>query len=148
RASFDRALLLKPDNPDTHYNLGVLHSEAGDADEAARHLQQCLEQDPEDSRGARILLAHLGREPAPEHASPAQMQSIYDARAQFWDHENRYFGHLLVVQALQDHAGRTALDILDIGCGTGLAGALVRPLARKLDGVDLSPGMLEKARAK
>jgi len=152
RASFDRALLLKPDNPDTHYNLGVLHSEAGDADEAARHFQHCLEQDPEDSRGARILLARLGCGPAPEHASHAQMQSIYAVRARSWDQESRYFGHCLVAQALQDHAERAALDILDIGCGTGLVGALVRNLipsgARVLDGIDLSSAMLEKAREK
>ena len=147
RASFDRALLLKPDNPDTHYNLGVLHSEAGDAEHAASHFQHCLDQDPGDSRGARILLARLGIGDAPQYASHAQMQSIYDARAHFWDQES-YFGHLLVAQALQDHGNRAALDILDTGCGTGLAGALVRPLARKLDGVDLSGGMLEKAREK
>ena len=148
RASFDRALLLKPDNPDTHYNLGVLHSEAGDAEQAAPHFQTCLEQDPEDSRGARILLARLDRGRTPQHASHAQMQSIYNARAHFWDQESRYFGHLLVAQALQDHVDRATLDILDIGCGTGLVGALVRPLARTLDGVDLSAGMLEKAREK
>ena len=152
RTSFERALLLKPGNPDTHYNLGVLHSEAGDAEQAAPHFQRCLEQDPEDSRGARILLARLGRGHTPEHASHAQMQSIYNARAHFWDQESRYFGHLLVAQALQDHVDRATLDILDIGCGTGLVGALVRPLmpagARTLDGVDLSAGMLEKAREK
>jgi predicted TPR repeat methyltransferase len=152
RASFERALLLKPGNPDTLYNLGVLCSEAGDAQEAARHFLHYLEQDPEDSRGARILLAQMGRGRTPEHASHAQMQSIYGARARFWDQESRYFGHLLVAQALQDHAGRTALDILDIGCGTGLVGTLVRAQipsgARILDGIDLSPAMLEKAREK
>jgi predicted TPR repeat methyltransferase len=37
------------------------------------------------------------------------------------------------------------LDVLDIGCGTGLCGPLWRPLSRRLVGVDLSPGMLSKA---
>jgi predicted TPR repeat methyltransferase len=40
------------------------------------------------------------------------------------------------------------LDVLDAGCGTGLCGALLRPYARRLVGVDLSPAMLAKARAK
>jgi predicted TPR repeat methyltransferase len=44
--------------------------------------------------------------------------------------------------------GRVGLDVLDLGCGTGLAGAVFRPLAVRLDGVDLSPAMIEKARAK
>ena len=40
------------------------------------------------------------------------------------------------------------LDILDLGCGTGLVGELFRPAARRLDGVDLSTKMLELAAAK
>jgi len=38
-----------------------------------------------------------------------------------------------------------SLDILDLGCGTGLCGPLFRPQAKKLVGVDLAPGMLEQA---
>jgi predicted TPR repeat methyltransferase len=36
--------------------------------------------------------------------------------------------------------------VLDLGCGTGLAGIVFKPLAARLDGVDLSPAMIEKAR--
>jgi predicted TPR repeat methyltransferase len=39
-------------------------------------------------------------------------------------------------------------DVLDVGCGTGLCGALWRPLSRRLVGVDLSPNMLSKAAAR
>jgi predicted TPR repeat methyltransferase len=41
--------------------------------------------------------------------------------------------------------GRTFPEVLDLGCGTGLAGPLLRSLAGTLTGVDLSPKMLEKA---
>ena len=37
---------------------------------------------------------------------------------------------------------------LDLGCGTGLAGAAVRPRVDSLVGVDLSPAMVEQARRK
>ena len=148
RDSFQRALQLRPGNADTHYSLGLLCSETGDREEAARHLQECLKADPEDSRGAGILLAHLGLADVPERTSPAQLQKIYDVRAQFWDRERSYFGHRLVAEGLREHATRKDLDILDIGCGTGLAGAEIRGLARRMDGVDLSPAMLEKARSK
>lgn len=40
------------------------------------------------------------------------------------------------------------IDVFDLGCGTGLCGPLLRPMAATLGGVDLSPGMLEKARAR
>jgi predicted TPR repeat methyltransferase len=39
-------------------------------------------------------------------------------------------------------------SVLDLGCGTGLAGAAFRPYSDWLVGVDLSPGMLAQARGK
>ena len=38
--------------------------------------------------------------------------------------------------------------MLDLGCGTGLSGAAFKDLAARLDGIDLSPAMIEKARAR
>jgi len=40
------------------------------------------------------------------------------------------------------------LDVLDAGCGTGLLGIHLRPIARTLVGVDLSPKMLQLAKEK
>jgi predicted TPR repeat methyltransferase len=39
-----------------------------------------------------------------------------------------------------------ALDILDLGCGSGLCGPMLRPFARRLAGIDLSARMLVQAR--
>ncbi len=39
-------------------------------------------------------------------------------------------------------------SVLDLGCGTGLGGAAFRPYCDWLVGVDISPGMVEQARAK
>jgi predicted TPR repeat methyltransferase len=39
-----------------------------------------------------------------------------------------------------------ALNVIDLGCGTGLCGLLFRPVASHLVGVDLSPRMIEKSR--
>lgn len=148
RACFARALNCKPGNTDTHYNLGVLCSDLGDREGAALHFHRCLDQDPTDSRGAAMLLARLGLATAPERTPQAQLLSLYDVRSRFWDREGAYFAHALVAEAIQKHAPRTGLDILDIGCGTGLVGEQVHHLAGRLDGVDISPAMLEKARAK
>jgi predicted TPR repeat methyltransferase len=148
RASFARALTYNPDNSDTHYSLGILCGELGERDEAARHLRRCLAGDPQDSRGAGILLAHLGMGDAPERTPPAQVLSLYDVRSRFWDQEPSYFAPQLVADGHRRHAPHSGADILDIGCGTGLVGVAVRDLAVRLDGVDLSPAMLEKAEVK
>ncbi len=39
-------------------------------------------------------------------------------------------------------------DILDLGCGTGLCGPLLKPIAASLAGVDLSANMIEKCKAR
>jgi len=52
------------------------------------------------------------------------------------------------VAAARKGTGEKPIDILDLGCGTGLCGPLLRPIAGRLCGVDLSAGMIEKARAR
>ena len=42
---------------------------------------------------------------------------------------------------------RRGLSVLDLGCGTGLSGVIVRAAAGRLRGVDVSDGMLARARA-
>ena len=42
---------------------------------------------------------------------------------------------------------RALRSALDLGCGTGLCGPLVRPMVERLTGVDLSARMLDKARS-
>jgi len=148
RASFAQALALNPANADTHYNLGVLACEHGARGEAAQHFRRCLDWDPDDRWGARILLAHLGAGAAPERTSQAHLLNLYETRSRFWDQESGYLGAGLVAQAYRRHAPSADGRILDIGCGTGLVGAAVRDLAGRLEGADISPAMLEKARAK
>jgi predicted TPR repeat methyltransferase len=148
RICFERALQYSPGNADTHYNLGTLCSDLGLRDEAEGHFRQCLAFDPADRRGAAILLAHLGVGDVPERTTQAQLLSIYDVRSRFWDRESSYFGATLVADGFRRHAGPAGRGILDMGCGTGLVGAAVRDFALWLDGVDISPAMLEKAKAK
>ena len=148
RASFAQALALNPANADTHYNLGILACEQGACGDAEQHFSRCLECDPDDQRGARILLAHLGAGAAPERTPEAHLLSLYETRSRFWDQEGGYFGARLVAGAYRQHAASADRHILDIGCGTGLVGAAVRDLAARLEGADISPAMLEKAGAK
>jgi predicted TPR repeat methyltransferase len=103
-----------------------------------------------DAEVIQFSLASLGAAPAPSAAPKRLISSAYD------HHSDHYDSHMIVTlkyripDLLFDELARQlssqALDILDLGCGTGLMGARVRPLARNLTGVDLSPKMLEIAR--
>jgi ubiquinone/menaquinone biosynthesis C-methylase UbiE len=58
--------------------------------------------------------------------------------------------HQLVDDLEVDFAGRFAAgrDLLEVGCGTGLLLERLAKTARTAQGIDLSPGMLEKAEAR
>jgi predicted TPR repeat methyltransferase len=112
-----------------------------------------------------ILVRELGRAlPGELHLARARLglkarraPSIY-VRRLFDSYAQRYDRHLFteldyqVPNLLRDLVdGRVrggALDVADLGCGTGALGPLFRRLACRLDGVDLSPAMLEHADAR
>ncbi len=88
------------------------------------------------------------------HETPGEkVKATYDAWAAEYDAEvaekNQYAMPARVADAMAAHAPDLAsLKILDVGCGTGLAGVAMRAKGvAHIDGCDFSPGMLEKARA-
>jgi len=98
-----------------------------------------------------LALAGLG--PVPPSMPRGYGAALFDAYASAFDVGLReqllYRAPELVYAALTSALGarRDALDLCDVGCGTGLLGPLLRPIARRMDGVDHSRGMLERARA-
>ncbi|WP_085940105.1 methyltransferase domain-containing protein [Azospirillum sp. B4] len=121
---------------------------------AARCWRQALEADPEDQGGATRLLATLEAAMAAGSAdlTPTYVRALFDRYADRFDtdltQKLRYQAPDLLRRALDAVGVGSGLDILDIGCGTGLGGVAVKPLARHLAGVDLSPRMVEHARAR
>jgi SAM-dependent methyltransferase len=60
-----------------------------------------------------------------------------------------YIAHRIAVAAFAAHCTDQSASILDLGCGTGLVGQeLAARGFRHLDGLDISPGMLDQARGK
>lgn len=75
-------------------------------------------------------------------------ESYYDEFATWYERE-RHDGYHAFIDELETgivlEYGRNK-DILEVGCGTGLILQGVEPHARKAVGIDLSSGMLERAR--
>jgi predicted TPR repeat methyltransferase len=100
---------------------------------------------------AAHLLAALGADATPPRAADAYVKQTFDRFAADFDATLArldYRAPELVAEALARALGppRGDMDVLDLGCGTGLCAPLLRPRARRLIGVDLSPAMLERAR--
>ncbi len=84
--------------------------------------------------------------------APEDVAAIYDAWASTYDAEMAQAGYrhpAVGLALLARHLPRGAGPVLDAGCGTGLLGDWLGILGfAPVEGLDLSPGMLEQARRK
>jgi predicted TPR repeat methyltransferase len=158
-AAYRDALASDPGNSQTIAGLVWLLELTGRSDEAHDLRRQAVEADlirmgvPKEhlEEAAGFRLAAEGRAPVPLRVPQAYLASLFDNYADHFDAHLRevldYRGPEMlaaVVRRLLPDAAE--LDVMDLGCGTGLAGVELRPLARRLEGIDLSPRMLDKAR--
>jgi len=78
------------------------------------------------------------------------VSSLFDCYAEGFDEHLEALGYCApqVLRTAVDRSlsERNGLEILDLGCGTGLAGVAFKPLARKLIGVDFSSRMIMRAK--
>jgi predicted TPR repeat methyltransferase len=126
-------------------------------DEARKAYERAALLDPAGTLGAKLDLARLGAVPPRQAMQAGYITALFDEYADRFD---AHLTKLLLYRAPQ--AMLSALrevcaaherpfrfkNALDLGCGTGLMGEAIRPFVSTLTGVDLSAGMLAKARAK
>ena len=133
-------------------NLGRLLSACQRPEEAAAVYRRWLEVDPQNPVATHMLAARTG-EQVPGRASERYVEKLFDAFAPGFERTLtglEYRAPELVATALAQVARRLPAGavILDAGCGTGLGGERLRAFADRLVGVDLSTGMLARAREK
>jgi predicted TPR repeat methyltransferase len=131
-------------------SLGRYREEAGNNSGAAEAWRRSAELDREGIYGAALKLVAHGL--AAEAAGGAYVETLFD------DYAGRFEKSLVdrlgyrtpaelagLIAGLRREPGGTAYDL---GCGTGLMGVELRPVVRRLEGVDLSEAMLAEARRK
>ena len=124
---------------------GSLLKEAGRKDEAIAAFGEALAHgaDPELNR---YYLAGLQGGVTPAAAPRHYVEQLFDGYAgQFDAHLQALNYRVPAVLAQGLPHGRRFDAALDLGCGTGQCGPLLRPLTAALDGVDLSSNMLARA---
>ena len=125
---------------------------AGRIDEAVAVYNEWLAVDPENAVARHMMAACTGAV-APERASDNYVRDIFDAFAGSFDRVLDQLGYrapALIGEFLDREvpAADVALVIADAGCGTGLCADFLRRRAKRLVGVDLSAGMLARARSR
>lgn len=147
---FQRALRLDPSLEDARYRLGRAWLEAGEPEKALSAFDELSDESKpiaqEDVAEAQAMLSR-------PRSDPRYVRHLFDQFSA--DYDERMLGQLgyAAPRILRELAalvmgGVRSLRILDLGCGTGLSGAAFKDLASYLHGVDLSPAMIEKSRAR
>ena len=151
-AWYCKAITLMPHHPDSRRLLGIAYYTLGQAEKAADVYREWLNEEPESPVARHMLSACSGRD-IPPRASDAYVETTFDNFAESFDAKLgklTYRAPELIAEALARacNGPKKRRIALDAGCGTGLCGLLISPYVRHLTGVDLSAGMLAKARAR
>lgn len=149
-ACYRKAVELDDDHLQAHYRLAFGLQAAGHHDEAAKHFGEILRINPNDDQARHLLAAQRGETSAAP--PPAYVSVLFDGIADTFDEKLvgtlQYRTPQLLGELVRQHAAPAvkSLDVIDLGCGTGLCAPLFRDVARRLHGIDLSSRMIEKAR--
>ncbi len=150
--AYKRVVDLRGRYKAVYYNLAHAYRSLGKRDKAVRYFKLELEHDPDDYATRYMLAALEGR--APESAPKEFVRDVFDEYADTFDShlldDLEYATPSLLRRAFEKLGDEKLFfeNALDLGCGTGLAGAEFRDIAKRLEGVDISPLMLAKAREK
>lgn len=151
-APFRRAIELRPGDSVAYNGLSRALYRAGRIDEAVAVYKEWLTVDPDNAIARHMLAACTGGE-SPQRASDNYVRQIFDAFAGSFEQVLDRIGYqapALIAEFLDRvvPAHDATLVVADAGCGTGLCADFLRRRAARLVGVDLSAGMLARAKAR
>ena len=150
--AYRRAIAVHPYDRDAYKYLITTLYYLDQRDEAVKVLEQWLAFDADNPSARHLLAAYSGKN-IPERATDSYIRELFDDFAASFDQvlQNINYRAPELVQARVARLFPTpegTLAVLDAGCGTGLCAQHLRPYACRLVGVDLSPKMLLKAKAR
>lgn len=146
--AYRTALNLRAYNPEDYENLCMTLYLQGNVEEAIPVVEQWLQHEPDNALALHRFAAFTGENMV--RATDEYVSQTFDGFAKSFDHVLQgldYKAPFLVTDAVVQFCSIKSVKptILDAGCGTGLCGALLKPHAEKLIGVDISKNMLERA---
>lgn len=149
-SSYEQALAIDPSLAPAWSNRGSILKDLKRLDEAAISFEKAIAGGGDAEVNGYFLAAVVGQK-MPATAPPQYVQGLFDDYAEaFAEHlvgVLRYQAHTVLTESLRGLSKWRFRHALDLGCGTGLCGPLVKPIAGQVDGIDLSSKMIEQAKA-
>ena len=146
-AEFQRALRLDPQSEVARLALGRAWLEAGEPENALEQFREV------ETAAALPLIARAEAMRGQKRSDAGYVRHLFDQFSADYDSRMRAQLSYRAPEILREMAafvmpGAKELTALDLGCGTGLAAEVFNDIASSFDGIDLSPQMVEKARAR
>ncbi|WJR78998.1 methyltransferase domain-containing protein [Bradyrhizobium sp. NP1] len=151
----EQATELAPNFATAWFTLGEIRQALGANDAAIEAFRRARAADATDRHGAGLWLMRLGAEPVSGMPS-GYVQALFDQYAPRFEaalvDDLDYRGPALLFKAVLSvrHAAKKPCFFrraIDLGCGTGLAATAFAKEVDHFIGIDLSPRMIEQARA-
>ncbi|STX50396.1 methyltransferase [Legionella busanensis] len=148
---FEHLLSVENKHFATLNNLAAIYIRLNDKEKAKQLLLQALIVNPEDKASQHMLNALSGLD-KPVETAPEYAANLFNNYALYYDeHVQKYLKYSLpqqIFHVLSDLNITHCEKTLDLGCGTGLTGQVLRDISQQLTGVDIAKKMLDWARPK
>ncbi|MCC9603618.1 tetratricopeptide repeat protein [Stieleria sp. JC731] len=152
--AFEKAIAIEPERVSFLHRYGKALRTLNRIEEAADIYDRCLRLQPDDEIAKHFKLVCQDSTSVPERVSDAYVAKTFDEFAESFDqvlNTLRYKAPKLLGELackFTENYDRERLDVVDLGCGTGLCAEYIQGVTNELIGIDLSKEMLAKAEAR
>ena len=141
-----------PNFPDIDQDMGLICLKEGKNETAAEYFREACRISPGNPNAAFLLEIAEERTPG-DDLMQKYAQDLFDGCAATFDlrlvEKLQYALPFKVLETLTRTCGTVSFDsVVDLGCGTGLAGAALRGVTNRLTGIDISEKMIAVAKSK
>ena len=146
--AFRQALNIEPNCVKTYGNIAVAFLAMDKTELAIQAFEQIINIEPDHLIAQHTLNALTGKQTA--SVPDGYIEKLFDSYASKFEHSLvdtlEYKLPKLIAELVSKHRPGAAFDsMLDLGCGTGLAGVEFKGLCQNIEGIDLSKKMLIEA---
>ena len=147
---FQSVLKLEPNHFNTLVNLGALNLQKQDLKSAVNYYKSALKIKPSDT-SIQFIINALSKNTKPSNMPKEYVVNLFNQYADYYDNHLTKVLDYQVPKRIEHILNEMAqpkekTSILDLACGTGLLGPLLKEHTQELVGVDIAPNMIEKAK--
>ena len=146
---FEKVISINPNYAEAYYNLGSVYRKLEKFDDAIKCFEQTLSINPNHDEAKHLLNVLMGR--TSNTAPKKYVEKLFDDFADTFDDSLLNNLHYNLPVQIKDLILKLNIkdtkfkNVIDLGCGTGLAGKNLREISTNLIGIDISKNMILKA---